>query len=355
MKVLKEFMEMSKYAGQREDLVQAGGGNSSVKLDENKMLIKASGFQLADITLESGYSEINYKIIVDFFNNTPFDEISNDYENQLLNNSLISGTRPSIETFLHSITDTFTLHTHPMLVNVLTCREKGMEVLKELFPEALFIGYDTPGIKLAKEYFKIYKENSNDCKKVFNVIFLKNHGLIVSAKSAEEVINKTEEVLLKIEKYLDVNMKAYRNSTMIYNKMRKVFVEDNEDNIVYLSNDYNIKTILNDMKEKMLNHWFCPDCLVYCGKRPLILAEDFSHLDIKEHRKKYGQPVIIYYDNNIYISAVNVKKAKEIESVLSFSAQVMHLNKNFNVHLLSENEQNFLLNWDAEKYRQNMK
>ena len=246
---MKEFIKISKYAGMREDLVQAGGGNSSVKLDENKMLIKASGFQLADITLESGYSEINYKKIVDFFNNTPFDEISNDYEKQLLNDSLISGTRPSIETFLHSITDTFTLHTHPMLVNVLTCRENGMDILKKLFPEALFIDYDTPGIKLAKKYFKTYKENISECKKIFNVIFLKNHGLIVSAKSAEEVINKTEDVLVKIEKYLNINMKAYRNATIIYNKMNELF---NEENIVYLSNDYNIKTILNEMKEKML-------------------------------------------------------------------------------------------------------
>lgn len=349
---LKDFIEISKYAGMREDLVQAGGGNSSVKLDENKMLIKASGFQLADITLESGYSEINYKKIVDFFNNTPIDKITDDYEKELLNNTLISGTRPSIETFLHSITNTFTLHTHPMLVNVLTCRENGMEILKELFPEALFVGYDTPGIKLAKEYFKTYKENNKECTKEFDVIFLKNHGLIVSAKNAEEVISKTEEVLVKIEKYLNVNVKAYRNSTIIYNKLKEI---SNEDNIVYLSNDYNIKTILNEMKEKMLNYWFCPDCLVYCGKRPLILAENFTYLDIKEHIKKYGKPVIIYYDNNIYISAVNIKKAKEIESVLSFSAQVLYLNKDFNVDLLDESEQNFLLNWDAEKYRQNLK
>ena len=139
---------------------------------------------------------------------------------------------------------------------------------------------------------------------------------------------------------------------MIYNKVREVFTEDN---IVYLSNDYNIKSALNVIGEKMFKYWFCPDCLVYCGKRPLILEENFNIEDIKEHVKKYGKPVIIYYDNNIYISAVNIKKAKEIESVLSFSAQILYLNKDFNIDLLDENEQNFLLNWDAEKYRQNLK
>ena len=41
---------MSKYAGMREDLVQAGGGNSSYKISQTEMAIKASGYQLSDLT-----------------------------------------------------------------------------------------------------------------------------------------------------------------------------------------------------------------------------------------------------------------------------------------------------------------
>ncbi|MBN1075617.1 class II aldolase [Clostridium botulinum] len=354
MNILREFIKMSKYAGQREDLVQAGGGNSSVKLDENNMLIKTSGFQLADITAESGYSTIDHTIIVDFFNNTPIDKITDKYEKQLLNESLISGSRPSIETFLHAITDVFTLHTHPMLVNVLTAREDGVDILKKLFPEALIVDYVTPGIKLAKEYFKTYKEYSTESQNIFDIIFLKNHGLIVSAKSAEDVIRKTEKVLLKIEKYLSVDMSKYRNSTLIYNKLKEISKNQDGD-IVYLSNDLNIKNSLNIFKDSMWKFWFCPDCLVYCGKRPLVLKEDFDIEDIKNHIYNYGKPIVIYYESNIYIYSTSVKKAKEIESVLSFSAQVACLNKDLNMDLLCEEEQNFLLNWESEKYRQNLK
>ena len=39
---LKNFVEISKYAGERFDLVQAAGGNTSVKLKNSEMLIKAS-------------------------------------------------------------------------------------------------------------------------------------------------------------------------------------------------------------------------------------------------------------------------------------------------------------------------
>ena len=57
MKNMKSFIYLSRYAGMREDLVQAGGGNSSVKLSRTKMLIKASGFQMSEIGEANGYSK----------------------------------------------------------------------------------------------------------------------------------------------------------------------------------------------------------------------------------------------------------------------------------------------------------
>lgn len=53
---MKGFVKISKYSGMREDLVQAGGGNSSFKISDDKMVVKASGFQLADVTEEDGYA-----------------------------------------------------------------------------------------------------------------------------------------------------------------------------------------------------------------------------------------------------------------------------------------------------------
>ena len=85
MDFIQQFIKISKYAGMREDLVQAGGGNSSVKFDENRMLIKASGFQLADINENNGYSEIDYKSIKEFFEKTPMKEITQECEGKLLN------------------------------------------------------------------------------------------------------------------------------------------------------------------------------------------------------------------------------------------------------------------------------
>ena len=41
---MQDFIKISKYAGMRNDLAQAGGGNTSVKLDDHIMLVKSSGF-----------------------------------------------------------------------------------------------------------------------------------------------------------------------------------------------------------------------------------------------------------------------------------------------------------------------
>ena len=64
---MQGFIQISKYAGMRNDLAQAGGGNTSVKLDDRVMLVKSSGFQLADVSENSGYSKIDYRLIEDYF------------------------------------------------------------------------------------------------------------------------------------------------------------------------------------------------------------------------------------------------------------------------------------------------
>ena len=65
--------------------------------------------------------------------------------------------------------------------------------------------------------------------------------------------------------------------------------------------------------------------------------------------------MIIKCKDYFYIVASNMKKAKEIESLLGFSAQVAIRNIGRDIDFLSDKEQDFLLHWDAEKYRKNLK
>ena len=344
---MTNFIYLSRYAGMREDLVQAGGGNSSVKISSDKMVLKASGFQLADLSEEMGWCTVNPKIITNFFNqDTP--DISKEVEKQLIANSLTTPSqyRPSIEIFLHSITQKYTLHTHPTVVNILTATDAGWKILKELFSDAVFVNYSTPGINLAAEYFNAVKKFG----KIPNVIFLQNHGLVVSGETAEFVKEKTENVLRIIEKGIEIDMERYHTATNIYDTVCKI--PELKNKIVYLSQNNDVIKGLENFSSNLWDYQFCPDCLVYCGKRILVLWDTFSETDFQNHLVQYGQPVIVTCKYNVYILADSVKKAKDIESVLTFNAQVAIVNKNSHINLLPDNEQNFLLNWDSEKYRQ---
>lgn len=345
---MKDFIKMSKYAGMREDLVQAGGGNSAFKITDEKMLIKASGYQLADVTDTQGFAVVNPKIVRDaFLQCENLDEMTEEQSKKIVEDAFIEGARPSIETFLHSISGKYSLHTHPVVVNALTCRKDGKEIILKLFPDALVVPYATPGVQLAKAYFNEYKKYKEKHDYEPKFIFLMNHGLMVSAETADKVIRLTEEVTKKIESYLEVDMSAYHDMSDVFNLYKT--------GITWLVTDKNVLDAYHNL-DGVWDHYFCPDCVVFLGKR---MYEERS-LQIKQAHfnafvEENGYPTIVAYKDNLYIHAESVRKALEIQSVLSFSAQVMKLNKGVSCNLLSEEEKNFLLNWDAEKYRKNLK
>lgn len=352
---MHDFIRISKYAGMRNDLAQAGGGNTSVKLDEHTMLVKSSGFQLADVNEQTGYSKVDYKRIVEYFREhvEPFaeDVFTEEKENQLLKEAQIQGGRASIETFLHAITGKYTLHSHPLLVNILTARADAEQIVHELFPKAVFVPYRKPGAALAEAYDKIYRageaQGADD-----SIVFLQNHGLVVSGEDADEVIGKTEQVLAGIAGYLGLDDSACRAATRLYEVIGEI--DALAGNIVYLSeNRYLSQEYAGSslVEQSAWEHAFCPDCVVYAGKKLLWLKKEYDRQDILDFMDAHGLPTLVYYEGHFYILAESVKKAQEIENVMSFAARVQYANKGRRMQYLSDAQQEELLNWDAEKYR----
>ena len=352
---MQDFIKISKYAGMRNDLAQAGGGNTSVKLDDHVMLVKSSGFQLADVNEQTGYSKVDYRKIVNYFKEhiEPHEEdvFTEEIGKELLQEAQIEGGRASIETFLHAVTGKYTLHSHPTLVNILTARKGGMNVLRELFPKAVFIPYRKPGAALAETYYKLYREQQGQGAEG-SVIFLANHGLVVSGDNGDTVIEQTEQVLKKIAEYLKVDDSAYRAATELWQTMQQidalkgniVYVSENR----YLSQEYAGGKLVE--KEKW-EHAFCPDCVVYANKKLLWLKKDYDRQGIVDFIGQYGIPTLIYHEGWFFILAESVKKAQEIENVMSFAARVQCGNLSYDMNYLSDAQKDELLNWDAEKYR----
>lgn len=188
-----------------------------MKLAPEKMAIKASGYQLADISENEGFALVNPEIIKErFLQADDIDAISEEESKEILAAAFIEGKRPSIETFLHSISGKHTLHTHPIVVNALACRKDGKKILAELFPDALIVPYATPGVELAKAYFKVYKEHMASGGAEIHVVFLQNHGVVVSGENADTVIQLTEQITNRIETYLNCDFSGYHDLTHIW-------------------------------------------------------------------------------------------------------------------------------------------
>ncbi len=349
MNELADFIKISKYSGERFDLIQAGGGNSSVKNDDGTMYIKASGVCLSDVDDNFGYAIIQNRELLKIFNNEEIyhaekrmnDKIMADYIAKV---NLTPNFKPSIETLLHSMLCKYTLHTHPVLVNAITNRKEWKEILIKIFGQnIMLIDYKTPGISLALELREKIKN------KKANIIFLQNHGLIVTSDVVDDIKKLTEYVLDKIEKFLNVDMSKYNLTNEV---SEYINANSSTHYIAYLSDD----SYLNDNLSSpyIFSKPFCPDKMVYCGVSSLLLQDNISE-KIEDYKKRYHDiPKIVLYKGYLFFIAKNIKKAKEIEEVFKFHLMALIYSQTKEINFLPQEEIQYIGNWEAEKYRQNI-
>jgi ribulose-5-phosphate 4-epimerase/fuculose-1-phosphate aldolase len=355
MKEIKELVEISKYAGERLDLVQAGGGNSSVKLNSGHMLIKASGYSLSEVVESFGYSKVLTAKVSEIVENKKIIALKTKKERENLASVLVkkatidTNNRPSIETLLHSFLLKYTLHTHPLTLNIILAKKDWKSILKSIFKEdeLVFVDYKTPGIDLALEL----KNQLNKFKTIPNILFLQNHGLIISSDNKEDIETLTEYVLDRVENYLNIDLSRYKLTTQISKALRTI---GDFNNISYLSENIFLNDLLKKNKKLFFERPFCPDSFVFCGASAIEI-NDLSDLSmVKLYQNKYfSLPKIFIYDNNLFIISKSVKKAKEIEDVLKFHLMILSYNS-LDINFLTENELNYLSNWEAEKFRQKL-
>ena len=354
MKEIKDFVEISKYAGERIDLVQAAGGNSSVKLDNGEMLIKASGFLLSDVNIQDGYSRVFTKPVAEIVKNDAVINSKNKRQRELLTAQFLKEAtidkqnRPSIETLLHSLLNKYTLHTHSIVVNMIVVQKKWKEILNTIFKEVeiAYVEYETPGIELAIALDKELRKFD----KVPNIIILQNHGLIVTSDEKDEIKILTEYVIEQIENYLKIDMRRYKLTNSISHLFETI---SDGTNISYLCEDQFLNDQLKKNEELFLKTPFCPDTFVYCGFSPVKMLNLLDIQSLEDYKvRNHELPKVVIYDGKLFFRASSLKKAKEMEEVFKFHIMVLVQNDNYNLNFLEFQELAYLSNWEAEKFRQ---
>jgi len=349
------LQQISFFAGNRFDLVQAGGGNTSVKLDDHRMLVKASGINLTEVTQDCGYVAVDYLFIRTFLSGFSLNKLDKKQREVVANESMQSSKlsttgKPSIETFLHAMLSTYTLHTHPVAINVLTAQENWKQSLYNIWPDAIFVPYHTPGIDLAmamSDELNAYVVINGHFPKV---VFLQNHGLIVSCDNPTEVIRLTDQLSQLIAQHLKLDLKRYQNITTLQNLLSLEKLDPPP--CIICSDDSVINSLLIKEEQKAPIWPFCPDTLIYCGVRPVFLDSIKDSTDIKNYIDLYKEaPKILVVNKQVYFCASSIKKAKEAEELLKFHLLVVNQNPG-EVKRLKLAEVAYLSNWEAEKFRQ---
>jgi rhamnose utilization protein RhaD (predicted bifunctional aldolase and dehydrogenase) len=341
---LKGLERISKAVGSHPDIVQGGGGNTSVKIDRELMLIKASGFRLDQVTAEDGFAVVNYRHVIEYFNATEEkDDVTFEKEGAELikqNTLHLEGykeLRPSVEVGFHSILKKFVIHTHPVYANILCCAVNGNEMMDRVMEPSgiprIWLPYTMPGFYLTYRIKQKIDEYTKEHGVFPQVIFMQNHGLVVTADDAEECIELHARVNNMIKEYFNIS-EPYPEI-----KLEMRGDSEFEGKTEFTRNYIRKKSADLDFKEKVLY----PDQIVYLDSDQIAINEISNKINIDT-----GTGQVIY--------RTGYNEAKTIEETLTAYLYVIdQVERNgLKLSTMSSRDIDRIKNWDAEKYRKQM-
>ena len=192
MNLLETITQLSHEFG-TADFVKGGGGNTSAKTADT-LWVKPSGTTLAGLTPQTFVVLDRAKLVSLYAVAIPQDSHARE---TLVKDMMAAAVkpdsigRPSVEAPLHDIlSGTFVVHTHPSLVNGLTCAKQGAAACARLFPDALWIPYIDPGFTLCMDV---------RCRlRGQKLVILENHGIFVAGDTADEIRATYRRVLVAL-------------------------------------------------------------------------------------------------------------------------------------------------------------
>jgi len=369
---MKELIALSRKYGADSDYVLAGGGNTSWKSDD-LMVVKASGTELAKID-EDGFVLLDMDKLRTI-RTTKYPENREEREERALEdlmNSRLSGQtgRPSVESLLHGIIpDKYVVHTHPALVNGLTCAVDGHKMANKLFPDnCIWIPLVDPGYILAKtvdEKMSVWKAAYDGS--LPDYIFLANHGVFVWGNTPNEINSKYKELFDTLKSLVDnsSHVETDNNNSLSRDILEKIGKFAGENGEAEFTTGKEIRSVL-ESRETIVNlqQSLTPDHIVYMGHTPLVcdnLSEDqlLSSIekDYKEFSEKWGkEPKSILILGKGFISMGNSKKGSETSRMLMLDAiRIIRISKSFGgPKFMSDEKVQFINTWEVEKYRAKM-
>lgn len=325
---LAALAELSARIGSNPDIIQAAGGNTSIK-ENGVMWIKASGTLLAEAQQKDIFVPVDATAMCMALADPDQDA------DQPINFALgQSGLRPSIETSLHAVFDQrVVVHVH--CVNTLSWAiQQGSDELlatKLLNFKWASVGYCKPGAMLASAVSHVIDTGAE-------IVILKNHGLIVAA----ETVHAAETLLFDVIASLEAPMRPF--CTIDVEALGKGLPKGWEA----LDKDHPLHQVA--LSPARITHAttgsLYPDHVIFCGIGAQILTDD------DPAATQEAPPFYIVPDRGAIIQCDASQGAKAL--VRCLGDVLMRLDEDAVLEYLSDEQNYQLLDWDAEKYRQKL-
>ncbi len=339
-----KFLEFSKEIGLDSSMVQAAGGNTSIKLGDT-MWVKASGKWLMNACSEEIMVPVKTSEVKSILKN----EGPNDEEiiNKKISDESNTNLRPSVETPLHAALDfKYVLHTHDVNIISFAILKNSKTKLDELLREFKwkFIPYIKPGIELSKLLLKLKSKEDN-------VFILQNHGLIVCGDDLDEIkkLNLKIRDCLQNELNKNIIIKSENNNNFEINLKNTQYKILNEDYAFDLANN-------KSWLKKISLGSFLPDVLIFLGPKILQIKPDEKKLSFKLNKlSKLSLPFnscIILLGYGVIIRKDSLNGTVEMIKLLY---ELMHrVPEEEELEYFNDGQVLSLLNWEAEHYRQKL-
>lgn len=362
--ILNELVKFSNLYGSNEELVLAGGGNTSAK-DGDIMYIKGSGTRLADITAD-GFVKMSREKIAEIFTKTYPD---NDKEREALSLADLMAAklphqeskRPSVETTLHSLfSQTYVLHLHPAMVNGITCAKDGKAWAEKLFgADILWIDACKPGYTLAKICFDTLNEYKKNTGKDADMLLLENHGIFIADNTVDGLSEKLYSVMAKIRAEIDeepdlsVGEFDGDKSQEIFNEISAVYGEDSV--VTFEPSAISLELSKDKNSFDTIYKPFNPDQVVYCKPYPVYIEakEDIS-CKVKEYKEENGflPKILLVKGCGAYGVDYSQKGSETAVALFNDAMKISVYAKSFGGGKpMSDELTDFIVNWEAESYR----
>ena len=333
-----ELCRLSANFGADPMHIQGAGGNSSLKTGD-VMWIKASGTVLADAETKEVF------VATDLAKLRGALETDDPIADQPAAFSLPGGTglRPSIETSLHAVfAQRIVLHTHCIHTIAHAIRKDPRPALADRLHHVswAYVDYAKPGANLARSVRAALEPDTN-------VIVLGNHGLIVAGETVPEV----EVLQHRMHERLSLPVSALKTADV------EVLGQLARDTDYEPADDPTLHQLALDPQRvaQVTTGSLYPDHVIFCGIAVAALQENEGIETAMERISCSGMPAPVW----LIVPGAGVVVRKDAGTparvMMRCLADVMQrVPVDAALNYLSTDQNLELLNWDAEKYRQQL-